>query len=64
MRKDVEFLSEGLKCKGWFYLPDNRTEGQKVPVIVMAHGFSAVKEMYLSNYAERFVAAGIGGFGL
>jgi fermentation-respiration switch protein FrsA (DUF1100 family) len=28
-------------------------------VIVMAHGFSAVKEMYLSNYAERFVSAGL-----
>jgi fermentation-respiration switch protein FrsA (DUF1100 family) len=59
MRKDVEFLSKGLKCKGWLYLPDNRKEAQKVPVIVMAHGFSGVKEMYLSNYAERFVSAGM-----
>jgi len=25
----------------------------------MAHGFSAVKEMYLDRYAEAFAAAGI-----
>jgi fermentation-respiration switch protein FrsA (DUF1100 family) len=59
MRKNIEFFSEGLKCKGWFYLPADREEGQKVPAIVMAHGFSAVKEMYLSDYAERFVSSGL-----
>jgi len=59
MRRDVEFLSDGLKCKGWFYVPDDIKEGQKVPVIVMAHGFSAVKEMFLSNYADRFIASGM-----
>jgi uncharacterized protein len=31
-----------------------------VPVVVMAHGFSAVKEMYLDRYAEVFSAAGLG----
>jgi fermentation-respiration switch protein FrsA (DUF1100 family) len=28
-----------------------------VPVVVMAHGFSAVKAMYLDAYAERFASA-------
>lgn len=59
MRKNVDFLSNGLKCREWFYVPDHLAEGQKVPAVVMAHGFSAVKEMHLSNYAEKFCAAGM-----
>src|SRR5438094_9661675 len=58
MRQDVTFVSEGLKCAGWLYLPDDLRSGEKQPTIVMAHGFSAVKEMYLDSFAEVFVAAG------
>lgn len=43
--------------RGWHYLPDGR-EG-KLPTIVMAHGFSAVKEMYLDRFAEIFAEAGL-----
>ena len=50
MRKDIEFKTEdGIKLRGWHYLPEKRTD--KVPTIVMAHGFSAVKEMYLDRFA-------------
>ena len=56
-RENVVFKSEGLNCKGWLYLPQGE-KGQKKPAIVMAHGFSAVKEMYLSNFAEKFADAG------
>jgi uncharacterized protein len=59
MRKNVEFISQGLKCRGWFYVPEGLAAGQKVPAVVMAHGFSAVKEMFLSSYAEKFAAAGM-----
>jgi fermentation-respiration switch protein FrsA (DUF1100 family) len=31
-----------------------------VPAVVMAHGFSAVKEMYLDRFADVFAAAGLG----
>ncbi len=58
MRQDVTFMSEGLKCAGWLYLPDDLRSGEKRPTLVMAHGFSAVKEMYLDSFAEVFVAAG------
>lgn len=44
MRQDVTFLSEGLNCVGWLYLPDDLEDGETRPAIVMAHGFSAVKE--------------------
>src|ERR1700746_3078728 len=57
MRKDVEINAEGTILRGWFYTPD-RASG-KAPAIVMAHGFSAVKEMYLDRYAEHFCAAGL-----
>src|SRR6478672_3295566 len=59
MRKDIEFKTEdGIKLRGWHYLPEKRTG--EVPIIVMAHGFSAVKEMYLDRFADAFAAAGLG----
>ena len=59
MRHDIEFPSEGGTCRGWLYRPDASRAGVAAPAIVMAHGFSAVKEMFrLSSYAERFQEAG------
>jgi hypothetical protein len=57
MRRDIEINAEGTTLRGWLYLP----EGAKgrAPVVVMAHGFSAVKEMYLDRFAEVFSQAGI-----
>ena len=57
MREDVEFATEdGVALRGWLYRPDE--SGGPFPVIVMAHGFSATKEMYLDDFAEFFSAAG------
>src|SRR5881628_1995126 len=59
MRRDIAFKTEdGVTLRGWLYLPD-RTATQ-VPTVVMAHGFSAVKEMYLDRFAEVFAAGGLG----
>ena len=58
MRKDIEFRTEdGVILRGWHYLPDDHAGTS--PTIVMAHGFSAVKEMYLDRFAEVFAAAGL-----
>ncbi|WP_322071715.1 alpha/beta hydrolase [Paraburkholderia bannensis] len=57
-RQDVEFLSERALLRGWFYLPERARRAGGHPVIVMAHGFSAVKEQYLDRYAEVFASAG------
>ena len=57
MRSDVEFDAEGVTLRGWLYQPDDA--GGDVPIVVMAHGYSAVKEMYLDRFAERFAAAGL-----
>lgn len=58
MRSNIKIPSCGEKLAGWLYLPDGLAKGQKAPAIVMAHGLSAVKEMYLDVFAERFCAAG------
>src|SRR5271170_3759644 len=58
MRKDIEYKTEnGVTLRGWHYVPDSGKG--KFPTIVMAHGFSAVKEMYLDRFAEAFAAAGL-----
>jgi len=57
MRRDIEFQAEGAVLRGWVYVPD-RASGP-FPTVVMAHGFTAVKEQYLDRYAEVFAAAGL-----
>jgi fermentation-respiration switch protein FrsA (DUF1100 family) len=56
-RRDIAFDAEGVTLRGWFY-PAQNTSG-RCPTVVMAHGFSAVKEMYLDAFAEVFAAAGL-----
>lgn len=58
MRQDVTFMSQGLRCSAWLYVPDDPAEDRKAPAIVMAHGFSCVKEQCLDRFAERFAGAG------
>lgn len=56
MRKDIEFRTDdGVTLRGWHYVPDGAGPH---PTIVMAHGFSATKEMYLDRFAEAFAGAG------
>lgn len=57
-RRDVTFVSQGLKLAAWYYVPKNLKPDEKRPAIVMAHGFSAPKEALLQNFADRFAAAG------
>jgi pimeloyl-ACP methyl ester carboxylesterase len=56
-RRDIEFDAEGVTLRGWFY--DAESGGGPRPTVVMAHGFSAVKEMYLDRFAEMFADAGL-----
>jgi fermentation-respiration switch protein FrsA (DUF1100 family) len=56
-RRDIEFDAEGTTLRGWFYPAAGSAD--TAPVIVMAHGLSAVKEMFLDNYAAAFAEAGL-----
>jgi dienelactone hydrolase len=56
-RLEVTFRSGAEDCAAWLYRPD---ADRRIPLVVMAHGFSATREMGLDRYAERFQAAGLG----
>ncbi len=56
MRRDITFPSQGVLCVGWLYIPDDLRG--RAPAIVMANAISAIKEITLPGYAERFAAAG------
>lgn len=57
MRTNIAFKTEdGVTLHGWHSVP---AEGAKLmPTIVMAHGFAALKEMYLDRFADAFALAG------
>ncbi|MEM3867796.1 MAG: alpha/beta fold hydrolase [Candidatus Jordarchaeales archaeon] len=57
-RVESDFVSGGLKCAGWLYLP----EVKKPPVVVMAHGFAAERSFQLTAFAERFCREGMAVF--
>jgi len=53
---DVEFDAEGATLRGWLYRP--RSHGSAAPVVVMAHGYNCIKELYLDKYAAAIADAG------
>lgn len=56
---ECRFSSNELMCAGTLMLPEGT---QPVPVIVMAHGFAAVRQARLPAFAERFVDNGYAAF--
>ena len=55
-RLDVAFSSGEDTCAAWLYLPPGDAP---FPAIVLAHGWTGVREQRLDVYAERFAAAGL-----
>ncbi len=55
VRHDVTFSSEGVACAAWLYRPDGISNP---PIVVLAHGFGAFRELRLDAYAARFAQAG------
>ena len=59
MREDIEFkASDGTVLRGWHYRPDEPSAAPH-PVIVISHGYGAVKEMALEVFAQQFSGAGL-----
>ena len=56
VRHDVTVPVPGADLAAWWYQPT--TQGPW-PAVVMAHGFGAVKDMFLDRFAERFARAGL-----
>ena len=57
-RSDVTFQSAGTRCAAWLYRPEE-SGGGPTTCIVLAHGFSGVRDQRLDAYAERFAQAGL-----
>lgn len=55
-RRDVEFDSDGVTLRGWHFSAQGSAD--TAPAIVMAHGYGAVKEMWLDRFADTFAASG------
>jgi dienelactone hydrolase len=53
-RADVTFASGGQRCAAWLYRPADATA-----CVVLAHGWTGVREQRLDAYAERFADAGL-----
>jgi len=56
MRKEVEFKSKGITCRGWFYTPE-KGKGP-FPVVIMAGGWCYVKEIVMPHYVDSIVKEG------
>lgn len=54
-RYDTTFWSHDTTCAAWLYRPD---VVQHPPIVVLAHGFAAIRELRLHAYAARFAQAG------
>lgn len=56
-RTDVTFDSWGDRCAAWLYRPDGGRD--PVSCVVLAHGWTGIREARLDAYAERFADAGL-----
>jgi pimeloyl-ACP methyl ester carboxylesterase len=54
-REDTTFRSGGTACAAWLYRPEG---AGRPPIVVMGHGFAAIRALRLATYAERFAEAG------
>ncbi|MEU9702630.1 alpha/beta fold hydrolase [Streptomyces sp. NPDC047981] len=64
MRRDITFLSQGVRCAAW-HVPathDALAGPGGRPCVVMAHGFGGTRDSGLLRYAEGFAEAGIDTF--
>src|SRR4051812_46554081 len=53
-REDVSFEVDGTRIAAWLYRPDGATS-----CVVMAHGWTGVRQQRLDAFAERFAAEGL-----
>jgi fermentation-respiration switch protein FrsA (DUF1100 family) len=56
MRNNVEFPAGDLTLRGWHYVPDT---DKPTPIVVIAHGWSGVKEQSLDAVGEHMAKAGL-----
>jgi uncharacterized protein len=58
MPKPVTFYSEGVKLVGDVYLPEDLEPGERRAGIVLCHGYTGVRNIYLPDNARALAEAG------
>ena len=58
MKRAVEFYSEGFKLYGDVYTPEDLAPGEKRAAVLLCHGYTGVKNLYLPDNAESLNQAG------
>lgn len=58
MKKPVTFYSEGVKLVGDLYYPEDIGAGERRGGIVLCHGYTGVKDLYLPDNARNLNEAG------
>jgi fermentation-respiration switch protein FrsA (DUF1100 family) len=58
MKRPIAFYSEGTKLVGDLYLPDRLPPGERRAGIVLCHGYTGVKDLYLPDNARVLNEAG------
>lgn len=58
MERSVEFYCRGERIAALLHLPEGAGPGAALPAIVLCHGYFAIKEQWIPEYARRFVDAG------
>ena len=58
MKRPVEFYSEGFKLCGDVYTPDDLSPGEQRAAVLLCHGYTGVKDLYLPDNAESLNRVG------
>jgi dipeptidyl aminopeptidase/acylaminoacyl peptidase len=58
MPKPATFYSEGVKLAGDLFLPEDLAPGERRAAIVLCHGYTGVRNIYLPDNARVLAAAG------
>ncbi len=58
MRKPITFHSEGVQLVGDLFYPDDIAAGERRAGVVLCHGYTGVKDLYLPDIARLLNAAG------
>ena len=58
MKRPVEFYSEGFKLLGDVYTPDDLSQGETRGAVLLCHGYTGVKDLYLPDSARALNEAG------
>ena len=61
MKRAVEFYSEGFKLQGDVYTPDDLAPGEQRAAVLLCHGYTGVKDLYLPDNARVLNEAGLRG---